>query len=645
MINFDWRKRRATFLVVPLAAVSLLAAVPFGVNAFAQGGTAKPPVKGAIAPFVTATLPDPAVLGAPAAQIHGFDDTGFIQGATVDTTNANCPNTTDPHRFGGTLTLNHGPVVVPCNLTIQMPANTFTWADFVNGPQAPAPSLGSLALGKAAPSFEMRAIGNVVGARRIAALLYASQQSLNTSTGVITSIDYATGNLLVDTGNAAKPAIVQINDPNGRFGRAQSPDARFSVDDANATVHSGTGYPMCVPRTDPATADDALCPQQNRPKPSVTGQCRNFSLAGIAPPVSGELTPAPAGQVYCSEFVMNSVAARAATDPDPRQQAPFEVGDSITFSGTLIPAVVAVPAVAAVAAVPAVLAVPEVPAVPAVLAADGITVLVPAVPAVPAVLAVPAVQAVAAVAAVAAAAEYVSAHTIEANIGIWTQAGTQPSYIAIGAFGVGTADPNRLSINGFAVETADRIFLEAETTDVKNPVDIYMTDVNPVTGEVRNRWATPFAMTGEQNGPLQADGITPIGGGITTQNAGPQPQRARLRTPKAPVGLLSQPTRNVRVAVRSLCTPQAPVNDLVTGAPVLTSLDTCLNNAPQTANGLKAGEYTAPTFEYIFPENVKPGDLLVPFDFWHLPALRFGEGSTTQSALDPAVGPLEPAPW
>ena len=582
MISFDWRKRRATLVVVPLTALSLLAAVPFGVSASAQGGTAKPPTKNAIAPFVTATLADPVITVNPAT-IHGFDDTGFIQAATVDTTNANCPNTTDPHRFGGTLTLNNGPIVIPCNMVIQMPANTFTWADFIIG--GPDTSLG-----KGYPSFEMHALGNIVGARRIAGLLYASQQSLNTSTGVITGLDYSTGNLQVDTGDAANPAIVQINDPNGRFGRAQSPDPRFSVDDANPTIHAGTGYPMCVPRTDPATADDALCPQANRPKPGATGQCRNFSVSGIVPPVSGELT-ASVGLPYCSQFVMPSVAARAATDPDPRQQAPFEVGDSITFAGTLVPAT-------------------------------------------------------------ATTAEYISAHTVEANIGIYTMPGTQPSYLAIGDFGVGTADPNAVSINGFATETQDRIFLESETTDVKTPVDIYMQDVNSVTGAVRNRWVTPFEMTGEQNGPLQADGVTPIGGGITTQQTGPQPQRARLRATKAPVGLLSQPTRTVRVAVRSLCVPQAPVNDLTTGAPSLTALDTCLNKLDATAgtgnlvaNGLKEGQYTAPTFEFIFPENVKPGDLLVPFDFWHLPFIAKGEGATTPSVLDPGVGPLEPAPW
>ena len=579
------RKRRVAAVVIPLAAIGMLV-VPLSISSFAQGGggTAKPP-PGGVAPFVTPTLPDPSVLGAPAAQIHGFDDTGFIQGATVDATNANCPNTPadQPSRFGGTLTLNHGPIVIPCNMVIQLPANTFTWADFVNsGPD--------LSLGKGYPSFEMHAIGNIVGLRRIAGLLYASQQSLNGSTGVITGIDYATGDLLVDTGDAANPAIVQINDPKGRFGRAQSPDPRFSVDDANPTIHAGTGYPMCVPRTDPATAggDDPLCPQANRPKPSATGQCRNFSVSGIAPPVSGELTPAPAGQTYCSEFVMKSVAdsSRTATDPDPRQQAPFEVGDSISFSGTLMAATATDPG-------------------------------------------------------------YISAHTIEANIGIYTMPGTQPSYLAIGDFGVGTADPSAISINGLAVETQDRIFLEAETTDVKTPVDIYMMDVDPVTGAVRNRWATPFEMTGEQNGPLKADG-TPIGGGITTQQTGAQPQRARLRATKAPIGLLSQPTRTVRVAVRSLCVPQAPVNDPVTGASVLTALDACLNkndSTNQVANGLEAGQYFAPTFEYIFPENVKPGDLLVPFDFWHLPFIAKGEGAGTPSAIGPGVGPLEPSPW
>ena len=159
------------------------------------GGTAKPPA-GAIAPFVTATLPDPVTSVAPAL-IHGFEDVGFIQSATVDATNVNCPHTTDPHRFGGTLRLNQGPIVVPCNTVIQLPANTMTWADFVNGGP-------DLTVGHGYPSFEMRAVGNIVGNRRIAGLLFASQQAANAATGVITAIDYGTGNLAVDTGDPAQ---------------------------------------------------------------------------------------------------------------------------------------------------------------------------------------------------------------------------------------------------------------------------------------------------------------------------------------------------------------------------------------------------------------------------------------------------------
>jgi hypothetical protein len=549
-----------------LVVLSLLGLGIFAGAAEAKGGTAKPP-QGAVAPFVTPTLADPAFAVDPAL-IHGFDVTGFIQDMKVNATNAGCPDETDPSRFGGSVTLNNQTITIPCNLIVQMPANTFTWADFVHGGDAGGdPSFGDLSLGQGYPSFEVGVQGNVVDGRWIAGLAFVSQQSLNGGSGVIRSIDYTTGELHVDSGDPARPATVLINDPKGRFGRPQSPDGRFSVDDANPTIHAATGYPMCVPRvhTDPtlalATEDDPLCPQANRPRPS----CRNFSVAGVVPPASGELTPAPAGQRYCSQYVMPRPGG--ASGPDPTQQAPFEVGDYISYSGTLVNA-------------------PDGP--------------------------------------------YVSAHTIEANVGIYTQPGSQPSYLAIGEFGVGTADPNATAANGAGQETQDRIFLESETTDVKTPVDIYMMDVNPATGALRNRWVTPFEMTGEN-----ASGIP--SGGITTQNTGPQPQRARIRATKAPAGLLSQPTRTIRVAARTLCTPAGP--------DAQTALDACFKNAPTFANGLTAGQYVAPVFEFIFPENVKPGDAIVPNDLWHLPFLRSGEGSTTPSDIGPSVGPLTPAPW
>lgn len=553
------RSGRLTLYIVACLAALGGAAVSFwgGLQADAQGGggTAKPPPD-AVSPWIVPTLPTPNFATDPAA-IHGFDMTGFLQTATVSADNSRCPNTTDPARFGGTVTINNAAITIPCNMVVQMPANTFRWADFVNsGP--------SLALGSGTPSFEMSVVGNTVAGENIAALMYFSQQSLNAGSGVIQSIDYATGNILVESGDPANPAVVQINDPNGRFGRPQSPDPRLSVDDENPTIHAATGYPMCVPRTVDAGGEstDALCPQLNRPR-VTNGQCRNFGAAGIPLPVSGELSLPAAGQIFCSQFVMPAPATRAPGDPDSRQQAPFEVGDFISYSGSLF--------------------------------TDG------------------------------GGNDYISAHTIEANVGIYTQPGTQPSYLAIGEFGIGSADPNPVAVNGAGQESQDRIFLEAETTDVQTAVDIYYLNPDPQTGVVKDSWITPFEMTGEP------------GGGITTQFAGPQPQRARLRATKAPVGLLSQPPRMVRVAVRSLCAPQQQQDQ--------TATDACFAQASQpdmlVANGLAAGQYAAPVFEYIFPENVKPGDPVVPYDFWHLPFLRYGEGAATAEG----VGPLEPSPW
>jgi hypothetical protein len=543
-----------------------------GGDVFAKGGGTAKPVKGAPSPFSTPTLPDPVFTNPDA--IHGFDITGFIQNMTLDPSNVNCPNTSDPGRFGGTVQLNGVTITVPCNTVLQMPANTLTWADFVRG--------GPLALNKAPlsyPSFEIHVVGNTVANKQIAGLIFVSQQSANAGSGYISRIDYTTGNIEIDSGNPLQPTIIQINDPNGRFGRAQSPDPRFSVDDANPTIHSATGYPMCVPRT--ISGDDTLCPQKNRPKvvtPTTTNNCRNFSQAGVTPPASGELSPPALGQVYCSQYVMKrfSDATRTATDPDPTQQAPFEVGDFISYAGTLFKS------------------------------------------------------------ATAGTPDYISAHTIEANIGIYTQPGTQPSYLSIGEFGIGTADPAATAINGVAQETQDRIFLETSTTDIKTPVDIYLIDVNPSTGLQTNRWVTPYEMTGECN-PAQTLAASCLGvsGGITTQNTGPQPQRARLRATKAPTGLLSQPTRTLRVVARSLCVPQLTVSQ--------TAVDSCIQNASRlaVANGLTAGQYVAPVFEFIFPEGVKPGDPVVPNDFWHLPFLRNGEGVSTPTG----VGPLDPTPW
>jgi hypothetical protein len=569
------------------AKVALLSLIAFGLaggvaQAQGGGGTAKPP-KGAVSPFITPNLPDPAFSVNPAL-IHGFDVTGFIQDATAS--NAACPTVTDKARWGGTVTINNIQIAVPCNLVVQMPANTFTWGDFMD-PARPSLTLKDTAF----PSFELSVVGNIVDKKYVAGLAYASQESTNTGTGVITGFDFANGIMQLDNGNGGT-TTVQINDPvvdgtgTGRYSAGKSPDERFSVDQANPTIHAATGYPMCIPRT---AGNDPLCPQANRPVANAALQgCRNFSQSGLAVlPASGELS-APAAPGFCKQYVMPAAGTVGA--PDPTQQAPFEIGDYVNYSGTLVHD-------------------------------SGTT-------------------------QVNGGKDYISANTIEANLGIYTQPGTQPAYVAIGEFGIGTADPNATAVSGIAQETQDRIFLEAETTDIKTPVDIYLMDLNKDSGNVSNRWVTPFEMTGEN----QLGGPS---GGITTQFTGAQPQRARLRATKSPTGLLSQPGRLIRVAQRTLkstagvsCipTPISATSQVYDQA----GLDACFNSLPLVANGLNSGQYFAPVFEYIFPENVKPGDALVPYDLWHLPALRNGEGASAAagaSLATPGVGPLTPAPW
>jgi hypothetical protein len=589
--------------IAAVLALSCTAVFTVGVGdagAKGGGGTAKPP--GVATPFVVP--PHPAVpapvFSVNVNNIHQFDTTGFIQAADVDP--GLCPGV-PAAQAGGHVTVNGLKITVPCNSIIQLPANTLSWVDAVDAAH-PALSL----TGGAFPSFEAHVVGNTVGDKYVAGLVYLSQSSVSQGQGYITSIDYATGRIHVGSVQGGTDQLaIEINDPavdpanpaNGRFGRAHSPDDRFSVDQENPTVHAGTGYPMCVPRTksDPTVAgaaDDALCPQVNRPK-VVNGHCRDFVDAGINPlPKAGNLAPPAAGATYCGHFVIPGLAAdgtAAAGQPDPRQQAPFEVGDYITYSGTLIKG------------------------------GDPL-------------------------------GDLVSAHTVEANVGIFTQPGTQPAYTAIGEFGVGSADPSATAVNGAAQETQDRIFLEAETTDVVTPVDIYLVDVDPATGKETNRWVTPNAMTGETNLPNLSNG-TSLSGGISTQFTGAQPQRARLRATKAPNGLLTSPTRTLRLVQRTLCLPQMSQVTATAGVtydatstygttPQINGATDCLQSKP-AANGLFAGEYTAPTFEYIFPENVQPGDATVPNDLWNLGFLMNGEGPGT--AGDLSHGRLTPTPW
>src|SRR5580765_8797957 len=267
-----------------------------------------------------------------------FDITGFIQSASLSGPGSGA------HQ-GGSITVNGHVVTIPAETIVILPANALTWQELFA--QAPAPYTG-VATGMAlndvpAPltTYEAHVIGNrVLGGAGgadvyIAGLIYISQHALNSGTGNINCINYANGEMRVGgvIGNCATGARVQINDPvitaagdvavgTGRYSRGQTPDARFQVDEDNPTIASATGFPMCVPRVvaDPNIAgnpDDARCPKTQRPL--VGGPLACFSPT------------TPGGP--CTYFTMLPPGGGA---PDPTIQAPFEVGDIVTYAGTLV---------------------------------------------------------------------------------------------------------------------------------------------------------------------------------------------------------------------------------------------------------------------------------------------------------------------
>jgi hypothetical protein len=457
-------------------------------------------------PFIQNPAPQPFL-----QSVSPFAIIGFIQNATLDPACA----ASDP-LCGGTVTTNGITVVVPRNMILQMPAFAISWADLFRSAPAPyGPSQTGLAIGDTPRPFSTYQI-NITGNRVInasgdqyrAALILISQDPANAGQGYINFIDYSPtlngrpAEMWVgSTLNAKTGARIRINGAVGRFGTPDPlGDLRFTADEDNPTMHSGTGYPMCLPRVDPAVSVDSLCPQWNRPKDSFTGAFQQIFT----------MSPATAGPVGADGITHQTGYPNPLVKPDPFEQTPFEVGDAVTYSGTLVndaPCVAGQPV---------------------------------------------------------SSCQYISANTIVASLGIFTAPGSKPAYMSVEdqLIGVGQ-DPNPL----FPQEGVERLVLTSFSTDSSQLVDMYAVDRDPVSGVASHR----FYATADPFGP-------PLG----------VKSRARIRTF---IGNFLPPTREMAVASRTL----------TGGAPI----DTILNapNMMLTANGLKAGYYLAPTFEFIFPEN------------------------------------------
>jgi hypothetical protein len=173
-------------------------------------------------------------------------------------------------------------------------------------------------------------------------------------------------------------------------------------------------------------------------------------------------------------------------------------------------------------------------------------------------------------------------------------------------FGVG-GTPNPI----FPQEAVEKIFGDFFSTDFSQLVDIYSEDVDSTTGIMSHR----FYGTSDPFGP-------PLGG---------LKGRARFRVT---TGNFLPPSRNLALASRSMSG----------GAPI----DTVLPTARLSANGLRAGFYTAPQFGFIFPENLILGSLQIPLPLQEFPFLANGSGPYIpfESATGLSVGNIgQLSPW
>ncbi|MCU1218817.1 MAG: hypothetical protein JWN42_14 [Candidatus Angelobacter sp.] len=452
-----------------------------------------------------------AAAQAPPQDPTQFDITGFIQAATV----SNQTNVLS----GGTITVNHQRIVVPDNTVLQMPAAALTWQQvFTMNPLGVAGETGlAQSDSKRMPGvYEAHVVGNRVGNTYIAGLIFLSQASLQSSQGFINYIDYTTGFFEVGGTMGAQNTgqKVKINDPEGKFGRKWTPDARFTIDENNPTVRTETGFPMCIPRGPTATGD-ALCPQTNRP----TGT-------------------SPSGFAMVFTMLAPSAVSPGLTT-DPNLMAPFEVGDFVTYSG--------------------------------VIETD------PGPP----------------------AFSYIAAYQIIGNVGIFTAAGTDPAYVALDVMILGVGGQNVVG----AAEATVRTRFEGFTTDPSRHILLYGVDVDPCTG----------ADSARDWGSMDVDQGPP--GGAVLGRWRFRPPSKVLSLPAS--GTFLPPTREMRAVIAG----STPTN---------------------TTSGLAAGQYQAPIFDFLFPENAQVGTPIVPNNFEDFPFLVKGSGPLNGSG--PVVGQLNPWP-
>lgn len=521
--------------------------------------------------------------GAPvfAQTVTPFQFVGHIQNFALD------PATGGPADLlrGGRLKVNGIDVVLPANLVILMPAAYKTPVEIFQ--EAPGVSKDNgesgLALADQVPplaAFEAAVDGNIVCAppapcRYIAGQVHISQQSLNSGSGFIKAINLATGELRIGA-SATDPvsvadARVRLNDPVVKIPDPSNPANEIDLIVAGQpSGRFGLANPLpfaASPDPDSRFPDARFQVDQDNPTVhALTGFPMCVPRAASDPECPTSNRPLDSNGAPLNTFVMGGpdlpnpspgVSLIRSCGPvcDPTKQAPLLVGDYATYQGTQASR-------------------PD-PANPG--------------------------QHI----------SFISAHTLEANVGIYTQAGVDPAYVNVDPILIGTRGDQTVCGPSGAGECQDRIKVEGFTTDPTRPVNIYALDVKPA--------GTDYTETLRFIGP-GATKPAPFG-------------RFRFVT-GSNSGVLFDNTGTLQGATREL------VVRIEAGAGVPVGGSKAFNDLPTVANGLMAGQYVAPIGEYIYPEPHVLGIAPPMLNFQCLSFLARGwkSGTTIYPRLNPWPG-------
>jgi hypothetical protein len=226
-------------------------------------------------------------------------------------------------------------------------------------------------------AYEVSITGNIMPARivsgiasneiYVAGMVSISQQSLNGANGIVLS---ATDGVITLKNGLAVPGVtppvsrVKINATSGIFGmqssiidvnddatkdaqsksafintatnpfpatvdRTLTEDGRFSADVTNATIHTETGYPMCIPNSGTDSEVNKNCPSINRPMNGAVA-ATNFLICKTCPPDNAPDSPAKRRMTRMRNSLPPWIRNKICRDCDPTKP-----GDYINFSGTL----------------------------------------------------------------------------------------------------------------------------------------------------------------------------------------------------------------------------------------------------------------------------------------------------------------------